>query len=152
MPAGRSPGSAAARSKFACSTCKNARRPTWRFAPPIIGVLKTLVAEQWTSLAEQQRWAVEPLAEIFLAVARDAEAARIENVEYLRALGLQTSRGCTAGELWRHLLAVSRDRLGPAAAPWLEAWNVLADEGPLARRILRRLENSASQPAARIAL
>ncbi len=111
-----------------------------------VAVLKALVAEEWTSLAQQQGWAVEPLAAIFLAVARDADTARIENVEYLRTLGLQTSRGCTAGELWRHLLAVGRDRLGPVAAPWLETWNVLADEGPLARRILRRLENSSTSP------
>ena len=113
----------------------------------IVAVLQALVAEEWTPLAQQQRWQVEPLAAIFLAVARDAEAARIENVEYLRALGLQTSHGCSAGELWRHLLAVCRDRLGPAAAPWQETWNVLADEGPLARRILRRLGNSGPSPS-----
>jgi gamma-glutamyl:cysteine ligase YbdK (ATP-grasp superfamily) len=112
----------------------------------VVAVLQALVAEEFASLAGQKSWPVEPLTAILLAVARDAEAARIENVEYLRALGLQTSRGCTAGELWRHLLAVCRNRLGPAAAPWLEAWNVLSDEGPLARRILRRLGNSDPSP------
>jgi gamma-glutamyl:cysteine ligase YbdK (ATP-grasp superfamily) len=113
----------------------------------VVAVLQTLIAEEWTSLAKQQQWPVEPLAEIFLAVARDADAARIENVEYLRALGLPASQGCTAAELWRHLLAVSRDRLGAAAAaPWIDVWNVLAEQGPLARRILRRLGNSSQSP------
>jgi gamma-glutamyl:cysteine ligase YbdK (ATP-grasp superfamily) len=110
----------------------------------IVAVLQALVAEEWTSLAEQQRWGVEPLAEIFLAAARDADTARIEDVGYLQALGLKSSHGCTAGELWRHLLFVSRDRLGPAAAPWSEVWNVLEEQGPLARRILRRLGNTAA--------
>jgi hypothetical protein len=112
----------------------------------VVAVLQTLVSEEWQSLARQQSWPVEPLADILLATARDADRARIENVEYLRAFGLKTTGGCSAGELWRHLLSVARDRLGPAASIWQNSWNVLDEQGPLARRIMSRLETSGPSP------
>ena len=111
-----------------------------------VAVIEALVAERFTSLAEQQRWPVEPLAELFLSVAQHGDQAKVADVEYLRTLGLQTAVGCTAGELWRHLFDVARQRWG-AGAEWNDAWNVLGHEGPLARRIVRRVAPNGSSPS-----
>lgn len=104
----------------------------------VTAVLQALVAETWTSLREQQAWPVEPLAEILWSASRDADAARIDRPVYLRALGM-TAKEATAGEVWRHLLDVAADRLGPAANDYRESWEVFKRHGPLARRIDRRL-------------
>jgi gamma-glutamyl:cysteine ligase YbdK (ATP-grasp superfamily) len=106
----------------------------------IITVLRELVAERWSSLAEQQAWPTEPLAELLAATAREGDAARIQDERYLRAFGFAGSPGSTAGQLWQHLLKHATDVLGPAAEPWQPAWNVIANQGPLARRILRAID------------
>ncbi|MBW3599357.1 MAG: glutamate--cysteine ligase, partial [Planctomycetes bacterium] len=65
----------------------------------IAATLMALTEERWTSLAEQQAFAVEPLAELFLAAVRDAERAMIDDARYLRQFGC-AGNSATAGELW----------------------------------------------------
>lgn len=104
-------------------------------ASAAIAVLERLYAESNCSLAEQQALPTVALADILRACIREAEQARIEDAEYLHCLGYPGLR-CRAGELWAHLLETVF-RVIPA--PWREPLNVLREEGPLARRILRAL-------------
>lgn len=76
--------------------------------------------------------ALEPLAAIFLDVARDADAASIEHRDYLSALGVAGPQ--TAGELWRTLTERYPPDLDPVGR---RALATILDEGPLARRMLR---------------
>jgi gamma-glutamyl:cysteine ligase YbdK (ATP-grasp superfamily) len=98
----------------------------------IVRVLQALAGERWQSVVAQQRWEVEPLAEIFLTAVRDAEAAVIANPDYLAAFGLRDGKA-TAGELWTHLAEAcfAPGEMVP------DALDVILREGPLARRILR---------------
>ena len=63
-------------------------------------------------------------------------AAVIHDVEYLRQFGIERTEDCTAGALWRHLFSKLQID-GDEAAAFADAWCVLLDEGPLARRILK---------------
>jgi hypothetical protein len=83
------------------------------------------------------------LARLLRAVASAAEAAKIDDRDYLRALGLpDTPR--TAGEIWREL--VERDmRSEPSAAEHLPVLERLLEEGSLARRILRSAGTTPSR-------
>jgi len=97
--------------------------------------IRSLYSAKWSSLAAQQTIGSEALATILLDCIRDAEQAQIEDTGYLRLLGFP-GRRCTAGELWRHLVAgAALDTSGP----WREPLGVMLDHGPLARRILRAL-------------
>lgn len=102
----------------------------------VVAVLKALVEERWSSLAEQQALAVEPLAEILLATVRDGELAAIPDVPYLALFGLTASPKCTARELWQHLLGEA----SPVNDEWIEPLEIILDRGPLARRIMRALD------------
>jgi hypothetical protein len=107
----------------------------------IVTVLKSLVDEQWTTTAQQQSIAVEPLAQLLQATTRDADRAIIENTEYLSQFGVHAPRS-SAHDLWKHLVgqvpSLSSDPIV----------NTILHEGPLSRRIekalagdLNRLEN-----------
>ncbi len=101
------------------------------------GVIKALYDEKWASLAKQQAIATDALADLLQACARDAEAAVIDNGEYLRLLGFPGER-CEARELWRHLV---REPSPPL--------DTILEQGPLARRIL--LATGPSPTKARLA-
>lgn len=104
----------------------------------ITGVLKRLVAERWTDTARQRAWQVDPLEQILTAVTRDAEQARITDLDYLRQFGLAADSPVTAGELWRHLIDdLLKNDAAQDTEPFREAWQLLLEQGPLARRILR---------------
>jgi hypothetical protein len=103
----------------------------------IVGVLKLLVAERWTNLAAQQVWPVESLDLILKATTRDAEQTLIHDLDYLRQFGLSRTEPCTAEALWRHLIDRLQTEYPAESAPFADAWKVLLDRGPLARRILK---------------
>ena len=56
--------------------------------------------------------------------------------KYLRQFGLN-AKSCTAGALWKHLLANSSDQLSPSAQGPLRT---ILEQGPLSRRIIRALD------------
>jgi glutamate---cysteine ligase / carboxylate-amine ligase len=107
-------------------------------AAVVVGVLQTLVAERWSSLQQQQGWAIEPLEQILLNAIREGESAVIDDAEYLRTLGHSGSR-CTAGELWAHLIEAVLPGSDLRSAEWRPALDVITREGTLARRILRAI-------------
>lgn len=99
----------------------------------IVNVLKALVAERWSSLREQQSFAVEPLERIFLSAIRDAEEAIIGDSRYLKSLGFRGKSSCSAADLWRHLA----EETSPAGIE--PALSVILDQGTLATRIVKSL-------------
>ncbi|GIW71777.1 MAG: glutamate--cysteine ligase [Planctomycetota bacterium] len=105
----------------------------------VVRVLRALVEQRWVEFGEQRRWPVERLVPIFLACVREAEQARIDDVEYLRVFGLQSARGVRAGELWQHLAELVLPPGRPGSEPWRPALETILTRGPLARRILAAL-------------
>lgn len=96
-------------------------------------VIQNLYEERWCALSEQQAMPTAALADILWACVRDGERTVIDDADYLRLLGYPAQRG-TAAALWGHLLDDSY-RIIPR--PWREPLDILREEGPLARRILR---------------
>lgn len=84
----------------------------------------------------------EELAELMQRTQVDGEAAVIDGRSYLAKIGIDgTSR--TAGEVWGQKL----EHLGMRSpdSPWRREWELLLEEGPLARRILAALPSSPAQ-------
>lgn len=102
-------------------------------------VIQDLYQERGCALSAQQALPTAALADILWACIRDGERAVIDDVAYLRLLEYPALR-CTAAALWGHLLDATY-RVTPQ--PWREPLDILREEGPLARRILR-----ATGPAA----
>jgi gamma-glutamyl:cysteine ligase YbdK (ATP-grasp superfamily) len=87
---------------------------------------------------EQRAWPEDRLAEILLACIDSADHAVVTNADYLRCLGYPEPPPCTAGELWRHLVAETAAK-DEAAAEWTPFLDRIAAHGCLARRILAAL-------------
>jgi len=107
----------------------------------IVHTLRRLVAEEWSDLASQQAYATERLASTLSAVIRAADQAMIDDLGYLEAFGITTPM--TAGELWRRLAAPMLEST-PDFAPALQ---VILGQGPLSRRILKRVGGVPSDTA-----
>jgi len=109
----------------------------------ICAVLKALVEERWSPLAQQQAMTTEALSGQLLGCIRDADQASIVDAGYLELFGVGDEVECKAGELWRRVL----DALGMLDAlsgPFAEPLRIMLDEGPLARRILHRVGDEDS--------
>jgi len=80
----------------------------------------------------------ERLVAILRACIADADAAIIDDAEYLASMGLRARRA-SARELWAHLIKTTLPLVGSAEeqALWRERLELILEEGPLARRILR---------------
>jgi gamma-glutamyl:cysteine ligase YbdK (ATP-grasp superfamily) len=105
-------------------------------AAAVINVIRWLYDERSAPLADQQALETSRLARILRAAIRDADEAIIDDVPYLRALGVGAAR-CSAADVWRALLDASAHDESLTGAPWRPALDVILAEGPLARRILR---------------
>jgi gamma-glutamyl:cysteine ligase YbdK (ATP-grasp superfamily) len=105
-------------------------------AAAIVTVVKWLYAERSASLALQQALETRALARVLRATIRDAEAAIVDDADYLRALGIGANP-CSAGDAWRALLEAAARNASIVGAWWRPAVDVILERGPLARRILR---------------
>jgi gamma-glutamyl:cysteine ligase YbdK (ATP-grasp superfamily) len=105
-------------------------------AAATVTVVQSLYAQRWASLVDQQAIETHVLAALLRATIRDADEAVVDNVGYLRALGV-SARRCSAGDLWRALLDASAHDPRLAGAWWRPPIDVILARGPLARRILR---------------
>ncbi|MEN3291387.1 MAG: hypothetical protein V7642_640 [Burkholderiales bacterium] len=99
-------------------------------------VTRKLYAAGETGLASQQAVSTETLAGILRAGVCDAERSMIEDAGYLALLGFP-GRRCGARELWSHLIEQMLNEDIEHAPLWREPLQVILDQGPLARRILR---------------
>lgn len=118
-----------------------------------VGALRLLADERFSSQEGQRAADTDRLAALLRRTIRDADAAPIEDRDYLALFGYPAGgpdRGrspATAGDLWRHLADQA------AAAGTLDTGAFGADleilldpsprGGPLARRILRALGTDA---------
>ena len=107
-------------------------------AAATVTAVKALYDERFAPLHAQQAVPTALLRDALLATIRDADAAIVDQPEYLDALGMATD-SFTARDLWDSLLA------GAATADtwWRPAIDFILREGPLARRILRALGAAA---------
>jgi len=104
----------------------------------IAEILRALVSERWTDRIEQQSIPTEPLAELFKLSIRDAESTRINNPTLLRQFGYPDTTA-TARELWRYLLETVCFPAPSFQSDWGYVLRLIADRGPLARRIVRSI-------------
>lgn len=116
----------------------------------IVEVLRALVDEHCTPLSEQKTFTTESLEQLLLATIRDADQAIITDPAYLRQFGYPIGSGgkavaVTAQELWRWLLESLNMFHGKLEAAWGEPLRVIAQQGPLARRIVRTLGGDTSR-------
>lgn len=103
--------------------------------------VRALYDATWSSLPEQQAIATPVLARLLHACVRHGEQALIDDVPYLRRLGLPAQL-LSAAEVWHHLIeATGVDRV----TPWHEPLQRIQQQGPLARRILRALAADAAR-------
>lgn len=103
----------------------------------VVAVLRELTQERWSSLAAQQAMGTASLSRLLLGAIRDGERVVIDHPAFLALFG----RGVApiqGGEFWR---GVAREVL-PEIPPPL---NVILEEGPLARRLLRSLGREPSR-------
>lgn len=78
----------------------------------------------------------EVLAHLLEVCAKDADQAPVSDPSYLSMLGYP-GRPCSAGELWRHLIDDCPPESPVHGPPFREALDMILEQGPLARRILR---------------
>jgi len=109
----------------------------------IVALLRRLVAEDPVPYAVQRQWPEDLLADIFLAVVRDGDAARIADADYLRMLGIRAG-SATAGAVWRTLCEDSRADLDGTVRSTLVH---ILSAGPLARRLLKSVGTSPDRRA-----
>ena len=103
--------------------------------------VRALYEGRWAPLAEQQAITTDALADILLSSIVDAEQTVIGDAAYLRLLGFP-GRSCQAGELWRHLIeAMPSDH----RQAWQGGLDIMLEQGPLARRILRAVGGDFSR-------
>jgi gamma-glutamyl:cysteine ligase YbdK (ATP-grasp superfamily) len=107
----------------------------------IVEVLKLIMAEHWCRLPEQQAWPTSALHAILRETMQTAEHTLIADAAYLRSFGLHQPH-CTAGELWQHVLEATT--VLEAQAPWALPLRTMIQHGPLARRIMRALQEDFS--------
>ncbi len=105
-----------------------------------VAVLKALVGEQWSSLAEQQAVPVEPLHEILLNAIDKGEQAIVSNRDILTLFGVQES-SCTLQSLWQHLHESTNPEMDVATR---RSFETILETGPLARRVTKSLSRDNS--------
>ncbi|MBU4262935.1 MAG: glutamate--cysteine ligase [Proteobacteria bacterium] len=108
-------------------------------AAAIVAALRALVAERWQPFAAQAAFAVQPLAELFLSVIRDADRTVIADRNFLGLFGMQEEK-MTAGEFWQALVEKTME----PGDPYRPALDVILRQGPLGRRILKEVGSDFS--------
>lgn len=101
-------------------------------------LLRALIAGRFAPLPVQHELKTESLAQIFNDCVHSADAAVIDDRQYLAALGFP-ERSAQAREVWQHLLESV-----PATAEdteWRAGLDYIVREGCLARRITRAVGN-----------
>ena len=105
-------------------------------------IVHALYHQHTAPFANQQAISTDSLVKILNDCIRDAEQARITDREYLRLMGCSAPH-CEARELWQHLIASVLSE--QSVQPWRQALTVILEQGTLARRILRAVDQDFSQ-------
>jgi carboxylate-amine ligase len=97
----------------------------------VVALVRALVGEEWISAADQMEWPEDRLAGILEGTIRQGENARIDDADYLKALGLSQAAPAKAHDVWRDVI----HRLpGPGPTAWPRLY---LDQGTLSTRLLR---------------
>ncbi|MCB9857902.1 MAG: glutamate--cysteine ligase [Phycisphaerales bacterium] len=112
----------------------------------IVAALRALVEERLCSFESQKAWTVAALAELHMRVVREGEFAIIDDLAYLKALGLDVTTRYTVRDVWRHLFEATHATSG-ASSTTQAAMQIIIENGPLSRRILKRLGGDPSRAA-----
>ena len=116
----------------------------------IVAVLQGLVGQRWSTFESQKAMSTDQLATLFQRAVRDADHAVFDDAQYLQLFGLAGNEACQAQDIWKHLRGQLDELTGSGIAQervaqdW-EPIDVILREGPLARRILRRLGGDLSR-------
>jgi hypothetical protein len=105
-------------------------------------VLKKLCRERWGPVEEIKNIDTGPLADLFLAVIKDADATTIDNQAFLKTFGLAGRGPQTARHIWQHLFesCLTDGGIDSETAKPVET---ILEKGCLARRILKALGKDA---------
>ena len=103
-------------------------------------VVRALYEERWSDLADQQVIDTDALVAILDDCIRKGDRAEIRDGRYLRLLGCAPGEACRADALWRHLV----ETFAPDAR-LQRPLQLLLDQGPLARRILKAVGPEAER-------
>jgi gamma-glutamyl:cysteine ligase YbdK (ATP-grasp superfamily) len=99
----------------------------------IVEILKELVAQKWSSLAEQEELLTADLEQIFLTALLQAEDAPVRLSEYVHAFGANKNSSVTLS----HLIWSLFERLDGRNRHWGSVIETILRKGCLARRIRR---------------
>ena len=109
----------------------------------VIETIKALSANFFISLESQMKWKTESLAQILDQTIIHAGQAVLDNAEYL-ALFDFTGTKSLACELWKHILDLLLKKGNPSLDRYKKELNVILEEGTLAHRIVRAIDNDQS--------
>lgn len=120
--------------------CQEAPRADLAIVEAVVGVVRRFVDSDAAVTAARRGWTTQALADLFLHVIQDGEAAVLP-ADYVELLTGQ-ARNLSGAALWSTLLD------GVAlTTPAQGALNVILKEGTLARRILRAVHSDISRGA-----
>ena len=109
----------------------------------VVKVLRAILDETWSSLADQKAWPIERLETILLDCIQDADKATIRDPHYLKAFGIQNpAEPILAHQLWKHL--IGSISLSTQAQPFANHYH---EYGTLARRIANAASQNLTQAA-----
>lgn len=112
----------------------------------VIDLAQLLYQNEFASLQSQQAFPTDALTRILATCIRNAEQSWIDEPQYLSILGYP-GKSCTAHALWQHLGEVLKSSNAPHLGLWQTHLQLILEQGPLARRIVRALERDFSHTA-----
>lgn len=101
----------------------------------VVGALRMLVDEDFSSFEHQQSFGEEDLAGLLRRTMAEGEHAPVHDREYLRALGVTQHATMRAGEIWQHLLEEVFALAGAPDESWRDILEEMLEQGTLASRI-----------------
>ena len=109
----------------------------------VIETIKALSANFFISLESQMKWKTESLAQILDQTIIHAGQAVLDNAEYLALFDFLGTKSL-ACELWKHILDLLLKKGNPSLDRYKKELNVILEEGTLAQRIVRAIDNDQS--------
>ena len=107
----------------------------------IIEVLKLLVYKKLAPIQQQKKWLKQELFDILNPIIKDAENYTISNLDYLSLFLIEET--ISVKNIWKHLYGLAKENIHESHH---EAIEIILNEGTLATRILKAIEDDYSEP------
>ncbi|MFT2011072.1 glutamate-cysteine ligase family protein [Pontibacter sp. 13R65] len=114
-------------------------------AQAITGVLQALVASRWQPVELIKDYDTQLLADLLLQIIHTGQETLIQDQQLLACFGLETAKPCTAGELWKYVVAETGAL--DKQPELLAALQIILTQGNLAKRIADSLGEAPTQEA-----